>query len=59
MHVHIKRLVGRGLMENVWRLRLKTQIRSLQLIIIIIIIIIIIHLYSAKYHLMCSNAQLH
>ena len=23
----------------------------------IIIIIIIIHLYSAKYHLMCSNAQ--
>ena len=26
---------------------------------IIIIIIIIIHLYSAKYHLMCSNAQLH
>ena len=26
-------------------------------IIIIIIIIIIIHLYSAKYHLVCSNAH--
>ena len=33
------------------------QNNTIIIIIIIIIIVIVIHIYSAKYHLMCSNAQ--